>query len=565
MKKAALVLLILFAISCAENYVVINSIDGRDVLSGIFYANVKGYPVKFMPYPNGSPEILAAKVGKGHDILLIQSATRPVSSFLVDSLEGNKNNIELYQSTDAGKTNLDLAVRSGARKFIIVDSAYADGALSVMPYAAMEKAYVILSTKDNAARVRDIVKDADEIIVYGYVNNEVKERLADLNPRYIGKGEDRYEDNVEISRIMMEKYNLTMVIFTEGTFIEEGMVSSRLPFVLSGRIVPDATYNFVKEQVREDKLKSAYLIGGTMIAPAIRDMRERIKAELLNEGINKTFGLWIRYGQALPGAVEGVINLDTFPLPAYIPKLNISEVVYNTRTKNLMVKLDNIGDGPAYFMTDIHIRVNGVDYLVLGDNETQLLEYRDVVGLEYPLDLSEIEEGNVTAVVIVKYGSGKRTFEDYAYYSGPIAEIEYVDTSNVTAKSARYDGGKKLIQVTIRNNKAEPAYVSSDIELVLNGEEVTIRGPRNDALDPNMIAVHDFPVELSGEDLAANKNITVHLKYGGKSGFLSKESYTVLPLEYEEFPWLIVGIVILLIILILLGYYYWKRRKEGKG
>ncbi|MEM4359499.1 MAG: hypothetical protein QXT45_03130 [Candidatus Bilamarchaeaceae archaeon] len=565
MRKLAILILFLTLIAHAENYVVVNSMDGRDVLSGIFYANVKGYPVKFMPYPEGSPDLLAAKVGGSHNILLIQSEAKPVSAFLRDALERRNNSVELYTSADAGNTNLDLAVRSGAKKFIIVDSAYADGALSVMSYAAMERAYVILSTKDNAKRIREIVKDADEITIYGYVDSEVKEQLADLNPRYIGKGEDRYADNVEISRMLMEKYNITMVVFTEGTFIEEGMVSSRVPFIFSGRVVPDVTYNFVKEQVREDRLKTAYLIGGTKIAPAIRAMRARIETELLNEGMNKTFGLWIRYGQAVPSAAGGVLGLDTFPLPAYIPRLNISEVVYNRASKSLMIRLDNLGDGPAYFITEIKIQVNGQDYRVLGENETKLIEYGDVAGLEYPLDLSEVEEGNVTAVVIVKYGSTKSVLEEYSYYSGPIAKIEYVDKSNVTAKSARYDGSRKIIQVTIRNNENKSVYVSSDVGLILDGELVRIRGPRNDALEPNMIAVQDFPVELSSEDLAANKNITVYLKYGGRPGFLSKESTTVLPLEYEEFPlWCIGGIVaIILVVILLVAYYYWKEKKKG--
>ncbi|MEM3075854.1 MAG: hypothetical protein QW590_03450 [Candidatus Bilamarchaeaceae archaeon] len=565
MRKLAILILFLTLIAHAENYVVVNSMDGRDVLSGIFYANVKGYPVKFMPYPEGSPDLLAAKVGGSHNILLIQSEAKPVSAFLRDVLERRNNSVELYTSADAGNTNLDLAARSGAKKFIIVDSAYADGALSVMSYAAMERAYVILSTKDNAKRIREIVKDADEITIYGYVDSEVKEQLADLNPRYIGNGEDRYADNVEISRMLMEKYNITMVIFTEGTFIEEGMVSSRVPFIFSGRVVPDVTYNFVKEQVREDRLKIAYLIGGTKIAPAIRAMRARIETELLNEGMNKTFGLWVRYGQAVPSAAGGVLGLDTFPLPAYIPKLNISEVVYNRASKSLMIRLDNLGDGPAYFITEIKIQVNGQDYRVLGENETKLIEYGDVAGLEYPLDLSEVEEGNVTAVVIVKYGSTKSVLEEYSYYSGPIAEIEYVDKSNVTAKSARYDGSRKIIQVTIRNNENKSVYVSSDVELILDGELVRIRGPRNDALEPNMIAVQDFPVELSSEDLATNKNITVYLKYGGRPGFLSKESTVVLPLEYEEFPlWCIGGIIaIILAVILLVVYYYLKEKKKG--
>jgi hypothetical protein len=192
MRKLALFALILFTISCAEDYVVINSMDGRDVLSGIFYANVKDYPVKFMSYPSGDPSRLATKVGEGHDILLIESEETPISVFVQTELEKRDNTIELYQTTDGGETNLDLAVRSGAKKFIIVESAFSDGALSSMPYARMTGAYVIFSDENNVRQVKQIVRDADEVLLYGYLDSAVKTELADLNPRIIGKGEDRY-------------------------------------------------------------------------------------------------------------------------------------------------------------------------------------------------------------------------------------------------------------------------------------------------------------------------------------------------------------------------------------
>jgi len=563
MRKLALFVLILFAISCAENYVVVNSMDGRDVLSGIFYANVKGYPVSFMGYPGSSEARLAVKVGEDRDILLIQSEKTPVSTFVRDALEINGNTIQLYNSVDGGETNLDLAVKSGAKKFIIVESAFSDGAFSAMPYAALSGSYVIFTNEENAGRVKEIVSDADEIIIYGYVDSAVKERLADLNSTIIGKGEDRYEDNTLMVGKTMEEYGIKSVIMTEGTFIEDGMINSRLPILFSGRVVPSVTYDFVKGKVKNDELNTVYLIGGTQITNAVRNMREQIKHELNAEGINQSFGIWLRFAQLVPGET-GMVVLDTFPLPAYIPRLEITEVVYNTATENVMITIENIGDGPAFYQTEVHILVNGEEYLVLGDEEPSLLEYKDIAGAQYGLDLSEIEEGNITVVAIVKYGSSKNALEEYDDYIGGLVEIEYVDHSNVSAKEVRYDSSRKTLYLSVKNNKEEIAYVSPDVTVVMDGEPTTIKGPYNEPVEGNSIIVVDFPVELSDEDLAANEEVTAHLKYGGRPGFLTKESSVVLPLQREGMNVLLILLIALIVLLILLAaYLFWKNRKKS--
>jgi len=566
MRKLVVFLLLIALVAQAENYVVINSMDGRDVLSGIYYGNVMDYTVKFMPYPNADAELLALKVGSGNDVLLIQSRDQPVSTFLRDAIEKRGSTVELYESSDAGETNLDLALKSKATRFIIVDSNYSDAALSVMPYAALRGSYVLLSHSGNADRIKNIVENGDEIIIYGYVDSAVKEALSDLNPTYIGKGEDRYEDNVELVRLTMDEYAINSAIYTEGRMVEEGMVASKLPFVFSGRIVPQVTYDFTKEMVRQDRLKTVYLIGGTEITGAIRNMRDEIEEELLAEGMNKTFGIWVRYAQAVPKAGTGVTNLDTFPLPAYIPSLNISEVIYNKATQSLMIRLDNIGDGPAYYLTDISIKVDGVDYKVFGDTTTQLIEYGDVAGLQYPLDLSEIQEGEITAEVVIKYGSGKNTLEEYAYYAGPIAEVEYIDSSNVIAKSAKYNADEQVIVVTLRNTQDETAYVSSDIEVVLEGEKIKIRGQKNDEIPSNTMVTHEYYVELKDQDLADNEEVKVYLDYGARAGFLVNNAVYPLPLEYEAFPWVLVIVaVVVLVIAALIVYYLVKRKRKPEG
>jgi hypothetical protein len=146
----ALFMVALISFSFAEDMVAINSMDGRDVLSGIFYANAMGIPVRFMPVPGGNSDVFAAKVGGNHDILLIEGSL-PVSNFVENALRNGNNTVTVYASGNGAATNLDLAVKSGAQSFIIVDSAYSDSALSVLAYAARTKAYVLLADKDNIA------------------------------------------------------------------------------------------------------------------------------------------------------------------------------------------------------------------------------------------------------------------------------------------------------------------------------------------------------------------------------------------------------------------------------
>jgi hypothetical protein len=197
--QIAFILLALLVAAHAEDMVSINSMDGRDVLSGIFYANVKGLPVNFMPSQGGNADIFSAKAGSGHDILLIQSSSNPVSGFVESDLKAKNNSVEVYASGDGGATNLALAKRSGATRFIVVDSAYSDSALSVLPYAKLTKSYVLLANKDNAAQVRDLVA-GKPVTIFGLVDKAVSDALSPYNPQIIGKGEDKYEDNVEIGR-----------------------------------------------------------------------------------------------------------------------------------------------------------------------------------------------------------------------------------------------------------------------------------------------------------------------------------------------------------------------------
>ncbi len=528
-----LFLLALLPLSSCQETVAINSIDGRDVLSGIFYAGVKGYPVQFMASPGGNSEIFAAKVGMGNSVFLIQSPSNPVSGFAESELKSNNNQVTIFPANDGGETNLELASRSGAETFILVDSAYSDSAISVLPYAQALKAYVIFADSGNIGKVKEIVS-GKKIIIYGYVDGKVSSELAPFSPQRIGKGEDKYEDNVELVRMMVEKYAPDRVIITDGASIEDGMIGTA-PILLSGRIVPQVTYDFLKQQVRAGKISGVLLIGGDLINP-VYDMRERMKTEFATEGISKSMGVLVKFAQALPATQSGTLSLDVFVLPAYRPQLNITEIFYDKGKQKVMAGLENIGDGPLYYNLEVKVKVNGADFKIFGQSETQLIERGQSVGLEYPLDLSSVQEGEITATAVAKFGSSKKSLEEFQTSSGALASIDYVDNTNVSVRYAKYEHDKQRVSISIKNNGEDTAYVFSRITLMAeDGTPTKVSGATIRQIDPYSIFVEEFPLQLSEEELSLNKEVSVSIDYGGRRGFLNKKANYAMPLEREGF------------------------------
>jgi hypothetical protein len=553
----ALFMLLIISLSFAEDFVAVNSMDGRDVLSGIFYANVKGIPVQFMPVPGGNADIFASKVGDSHSVLLIESST-PASAFVKSALENKNNTVEQYPSTDAAATNLDLARRSGASGFIIVDSAFSDSALSVMSYAAFKKYYVIFADKGNIAQVKDIVS-GKKVIIFGYVDKDVKDQLASLSPEVIGKGEDKFEDNVLIVRKQLAESGKKRAIIADGSFVEESMGQPDLPLILSGRLVPDVTYGFIKDEVRDGNLTSVMLIGNDLTT-SVYDARQKMIKEFEAEGLNKTFGITVKFAQVVPSANSGILNLDTFSMPAYMPSLEIKEVQYNRESGNATVSIDNVGEGAAYYNVELRIMADGKDISVLGGDEIRPIERGEVAGIEYPLDLSSVQEGNVTYSILVKYGSSKKSLEEFAQSQGSLTVISYKDDASVIVQSGRYDPQKGSLLVSIKNNGTVKAYVYPKVSLVVNGEESNVSASGTKSIEPGSLLVEDFPLDLSASDISANKNVTVFVDYGGREGFLAKKASFVVPLETPgDSPLLLVAV---LIAVVAIAYFLFARPRK---
>jgi hypothetical protein len=559
-KLAVLFILLIFATAYAEDYVAVNSMDGRDVLSGVFYANVKGEPVDFMPLP-GDTGIFADQVGSGHNILLIQSTT-PVSSFVQNALKSNNNTVDVYTSTDAGATNLYLANLSGAQSFIIVGSAYSDSALSVLPYAKYTHSYVILADQTNINQVVPIVAGKN-ITIYGLVDSQVTAALAPYNPQIIGTGADQYQDNIAMNSLYMNESGAKTAILSDGSFIEQSMATSGDPIILIGSLVPQPTYNFIRQEVQSGNLDQVLLIGNGLVSPAY-DMHGRILAALQAEGSNATFGVIVKFAQVVPSSGTGVLSLGTFPLPAYTPSLNVSGIAYDNGM--VMASINNTGDGAAWYTTEIRVRVDGTDFKVFPANGTSLLSTGQQVVVEYPINLSSVTQGNVTALVLVEYGVSNDSLDSYLSVEEPLTTINYVDTSNVSVQLAKYDSDNQQVLVTLRNDGSAPAYVDSTIGLVIGGQMTNVTGAGTLTVNPSSLAVEDFPLQLSSADLAADSNVSVFLNYGGRPNFLLKYAMFTVPLVAQASnPLMPLVLPAIIVVVLLMVIYYLFIRKPQKN
>jgi archaellum component FlaF (FlaF/FlaG flagellin family) len=316
--------------------------------------------------------------------------------------------------------------------------------------------------------------------------------------------------------------------------LEDTIASGSSPILLTGRLVPQATYDFVKRKVKEGKLAGILLVGNELTYPAY-DMRERIRRELEQEGTNATLSIMVKFAQALPGAQSGVLSLDTFRVPAYVPKLSVTEIVHNTQSNRAMVGLENTGEGPLYYVLELKVKIDGKDYRTFGSSEPVLVERGESSGVEYPLDLSGVQEGAVTASVLVKYGASKKSLEEFAVSEEKLVSISYQDNSNVSVKSARYDAEKQRLLVTVKNNGDAPAFAFLKLELVDEGGVPTkISAAAIRAIEPYSLLVEEFPLILSEKEVAINRDVSVSVDYGGRRGFLNRHASFTLPLGRQQ-------------------------------
>ncbi len=548
-----LVLLLLLIAPLCFSIAVVNSLDGRDVVSTIYYGAVTNEKVVFVP-PAYNEQVVYSKIGSGGNVLLVQSANSPIITGMRNTLENKGNTVELLVSENPYTTNLALAERSGARKFILVDPVYGYNTISALAYAKLNKMYLIFADKNNADVVVNFIKTKNPqgILLYGYIDNDVKDLLNKNNLTYreINNG-DKYDDNLELVNLYFQANpSKKQVILSDGNAFEDTIAAGDDPVILISPLIPSATYNFIKEKAASDQIRIAMVVDKEYAQTAY-NLKESINKELRGEPLH----VLVQLGQSVTGM--GMMPVDFFPVPGPMTGLEIDKVEYNTNTKKIEVTYENTGNAIEYVKSQLRVFVDGSHVGTVGDEEPFAINRGEKFGMGYPI---EIESGEITVNITSFYGTSRKYTENGIRGVFPAGRVTFIDISSLSIADFIEDRETSDLLVTFTNNGTVPLYFRPDATVDVNGTITKIKDENTYTLAVGEGQMIKFPGIAK-----AGSRVVVGANYGAREAFLEKRVETeYIPKGLAAFDLNIIYIIVILLLIGIVGYLVWEKRKAKR-
>lgn len=558
MKQRIFLLIILLTLASSLSYalVVVNSLDGRDVVSGIYYAAVANDDVVFVR-PVYNEQALYVKIGTNKNILLIQSSARPVIAGMQTELRNRGNSIEFVQSTDPYATNLALADKSGARRFILVDPVYGYNTVSPLAYAKLNSMYLLFIDKSNAARVASFLKSkgADSVMLYGYVSAESKKALDDSGIKYseINNG-DKYDDNMQLLDMYFKQNpSKKQVVVSDGNAFEDTIAKGDDPVMLVSQVITPHVYTYVKQKAVEGQVRVLLVVDSDYVQP-IYNMKTSINSELRSTVLHA----FAKIGESTTAAGGQMGPVELFPLPGPILGLSITKVEYNTHSKALEVTYENTGNGIEYVKSQIKVLVDGSIYTTVGDDDFFPLASGERKGRTYPVN---IESGDITANITALYGSSRRAAEAGIAGQFPAGRVQYTDDSQLEISDFTYDSGTRDLYVTFTNNGKLPLYFRPDAVTTVNGTSAKITSDTVYSLEQGKAQIVKFPGIVKG-----SSTIVAGANFGAREAFMQKrvEKEYKPPAEGFALDTNTLLLIVIMLLVLIIGYLAWERMRSGK-
>jgi hypothetical protein len=278
---------------CAEgDQVVINSGDWKDVYSSMMYANLRGMPASFItdaPHATALPNYL----DKNQDILLVEAETSPFFANYEGTLTTEGFVVsETYKSPGGRDANLHFIWElPDITNFIVLDDSYGYNAISVAPYAVKSRSWVLFADHENIDEISGLLdgRTVDNLLIYGRVDRQVNDSLSIYNPEIIDYG-DRFDNNIAIVKKYQDIAEVSQIVFTNGEFIENEIMSGREPVLFIGtNVIPEQTVNYLNRSGIET---------GVVIGNALTDAASMITART-------DMHVFIKFGQGRAGGGGG--------------------------------------------------------------------------------------------------------------------------------------------------------------------------------------------------------------------------------------------------------------------
>lgn len=543
-----LIFILLVSSVSAQGMIISNSNDWRDVFSVELFGRLEGIDTKFLTgtrhaailhysLPTNDLEIIASSdspIVIGYDIILQGQGFSDIIELAYDNV------------------NLELARRlTDISKFIIVDDSYGYNALAAASFASMAGYYILFADDRNIGEVVDFLEglNVDDLIIFGQVDREVREDLADFNPEIINTG-DRFDNNIEIVKKYLELKPTTQIVLSNGEFIEQSLINGADPVLFIGKNnVPDP----IKKFIQESNIDIGVLIGNELIGTA-----SVIKREV---GIS----VFVKFAQGARtpgGAISAVEDLDRFPMPSYTLNLEVFSVFYNQASGFLEVTFRNLGEIAIYLKSTINI-LAGDQVVVAGDIEPVFIDGEEFKTILYAIEPLE-QTDNITAEISTIFGESKKSLEFLLRVTLHVETITILDASKINITDLYYDEGAKAFYLEVENSGEVDTFVDAEIvDLWVNGQFITVGGDSVISLKPEKKGKIKVSIELVEEDITyrSNQELDVRALFGQRENALvnikrATFAFTLKEADYTIYA--LIGVVVILLILIL-----FKRRKKS--
>ncbi|RMD45391.1 hypothetical protein D6829_02450 [Candidatus Pacearchaeota archaeon] len=555
MKKALLLILILMVsgsvIGLEGTHIVSNSEDWRDVYSIMLYARLSGRQGSFLTSTRHGP-ILLKDIPKGNSIGIVSSSEKPFvvgySSMVQSEGFSNVNEIEVDNA------NLELIEEpevQNIKNFIIVSDAYGYNAIAVAPYALLTKSWVFFANRVNIAEIDAFLsrRNPNKILIYGYVDEEVKDALEKYNPETINSG-DRFEDNIEIVKKFMSIKNEKQITLTNGEFFEQAFLSDRYPILFTGRQnVPDKIADYLKSS----DIKVGVLVGNELIQAATN--------------IRRTTGISVmvkfaRSARIPTGGVSQVQGLDLFPMPSPQLSLSVQSVKFNKISSQLEVTYQSKSNVPLYLKGTITLKAGSRKQRV-GDAEPVYLAPNDFKTLSYPgIDLGSDPE---SAEIFTLFGEVPTSMDRQLQVTLNVSVTNVLDKCEIEVDKVKYVKQDESFYVYVENTGPVNCFVDIEFEkLKINGLSQIVG--TDGSVEVSAGSSKKIPVKqrMTEKDLESNPFVNVIAYYGEREDSLVHQFKGKFKLDVDILNTLTFSIIVIAIVLVvlLIVVFVIKRRDE---
>lgn len=549
----AFILIIIFSVgvSAADfNHVITNSENWVDVYSGIHYANLNEVDSDFLTSASHG-RLIMESISNSKDVLVLTSSDSAYAFNYPDLLktEGFTSAEEIVSRN----LNVELARDLEVENFIVVGDSYGYNAIAVVPYAVQKKSWVFFANTVNIDDIDSVLssKNINELIIYGYVDREVRDELEKYNPRVINN-QDRFLDNIEIVEDYLELNPKKQTLLTNGDFIEKELMSGTQPILFTGKDnVPDQ----IRDYLKTSEIEIGVLIGNELMGAATNIRRSAGISVMVK------FARGARVKTAGVSAVEG---LDLFPIPSPTLVLEIYSVEYNRFNNQLEITYKSSSNIPMYLMGSITLNENDGSRTTTGDNEQIFLAPNGYVTASYLIEVNDFQ--NLKADITTMFGESANSLDRVLSGTWDVEVVDVIDNCEIDIRKIVYNKQKNQFEIDVKNIDSVDCWVDITLENIKIGyEESVLTTDRAYKINPGKSRTVIISEELYDEDLEKNSFINLVARYGQKETSLVKIFEGTFELSIKNLA--SVTYVIMLLVLgigIFFFLFAFRRRKEKK-